>query len=314
MARFTYEEIEKAMDTIDPIFLRSPQFECVALGDLTCARVILKLETENPIRSFKGRGGDLLTQRATDKELMCASAGNFGQAMALCCTRRGIKLTVYASVHANPFKVQRMKEFGATVVQQGEDFDTSKNLAREEARRRGVRFIEDSLDIETVIGAGTIGIELSECSIRPDVILVPLGNGALINGISVASKRLMPGTRVIAIQSANAPAMIESWKSGGVVAHEKVTTIADGIGVRIPVVEALNEMRPLIDGGYLVKEDTIIKAMQLLKLHGGVMVEPSAAVGLAAMIENPELFANNSVALILTGGNLTEEQVKLWFN
>ncbi len=313
MARFTFEEIQHAVSVIDPVFLRSPQYECVALSDLTQARVILKLETLNPIRSFKGRGGDLLTSRAREKEMVCASAGNFGQAMAYCCTRRGIALTVYASIHANPFKVQRMKEFGAKVIQQGEDFDTSKKIARQEAHKRGVRFVEDSLDVETVIGAGTIGIELGESLLKPDLILVPLGNGALINGISMAAKRLMPATQVIGVQSANAPAMIESWKSGGVVTHESITTIADGIGVRVPVVVALDEMRELIDGGYVVQEETIVKAMRLLQLHAGLMVEPSAAVGLAAMLENPELFTGKSVALILTGSNLTEQQIKQWF-
>jgi threonine dehydratase len=244
MARFTFADIQHAKGVIDPVFLDTPQFDCETLSPSVECRIILKLETLNPIRSFKGRGAELLTDRAKDKAMMCASAGNFGQAMAWSCRKRGIALTVYASVHANAFKVARMKELGADVILDGEDFDTAKAIAKEVATRKGIRFVEDSLDVDTVVGAGTIGIELCR---RPfDIVLVPLGNGALVNGMSMAIRNLMPRATVIAVQSAGASAMIDSWKSGKIVTHEKVTTIADGIGVRIPVPEALTEMQELV--------------------------------------------------------------------
>lgn len=313
MPRFTYHDITHAQGCIDPVFQNTPQFECEPLSALLGCRVILKVETVNPIRSFKGRGAELLTHHAEERAILCASAGNFGQAMAWSCRKRGIDLTVYASVHANPFKVSRMKELGAKVIQQGEDFDSSKSLARDVASKKGIRFVEDSLDVDTVIGAGTIGVELSGGSHSPDVILVPLGNGALINGISVAIRNVLPNTQIVGVQSKNAPAMIESWRTGTTVVHEKINTIADGIGVRVPVEVALNEMRELIHEGMLVSEETIVRAMQLIQLHSGLMVEPSAAVGLAAMLENRELFAGKTVALVLTGSNLTEQQTREWF-
>lgn len=311
MPRFFFSDIEHAKSRIDPVFQDTPQFECEPLSTLLDCRVILKVETVNPIRSFKGRGAELLTSDAKDKSIMCASAGNFGQAMAWSCRKRGIDLTVYASVYANLFKVARMKELGATVVQAGNDFDESKSIAREVAKKKGIRFVEDSLDIETVVGAGTIGIELS--SIKPDVILVPLGNGALINGIGTASRQLMPQTKIIAIQSDAAPAMIKSWKSGTVITQDIISTVCDGIGVRVPVKEALEEMKGLVDEGILISEKTLVNAMRLLRSHAGLMVEPSGSVGLAAMVENRELFANKTVALVLTGSNLTEQQMQQWF-
>jgi threonine dehydratase len=315
MARFSFADIQHALGVIDPTFVHTPQFECEPLGAALDCRVVLKLETLNPIRSFKGRGADLLTYHSKDKKIMCASAGNFGQAMAWCCRKRGIDLTVYASVHANTFKVGRMKELGANVILAGEDFDAAKAAARMEADREHIRFVEDSLDVDTVVGAGTIGIELLlDGRLTPDFILVPLGNGALVNGISMAAGNLQPNTQVIAIQSANAPAMLESWRSGKIITHERINTIADGIGVRIPVAEAVSEMKELVSEGLLVKEETIIRAMQLLRLHAGIIVEPSAAVGLAALLENRELFAGKSVVLVLTGSNLTELQMQEWFH
>jgi threonine dehydratase len=309
--RFSFEDIETAYAEIDDVFLNTPQFECEPLSEMFNCRVILKVETLNPIRSFKGRGASLLVKRSTQRKLICASAGNFGQAMAWSC--RGQKeLTVYASVHANAFKVARMKELGAKVIQEGGDFDTAKAIAKDVAAKSNIRFVEDSLDIETVVGAGTIGYEF-DASRHIDAVLVPLGNGALANGISVGIRYFSPDTKVIAIQSKNASAMIESWQSGKVVVHDKIETIADGIGVRVPVPQALDDMKDLVHQGLLVSEGTLIRAMRLIQFHAGILIEPSAAVGLAAIIENPELFRNKTVALILTGSNLTEEQIKNWF-
>lgn len=314
MARFTFDDILIADTLIDPVFCNTPQFECETLSTLLGCRIYLKAETLNPIRSFKGRGASLLVHRAKERSIICASAGNFGQAMAWCCRAKGIHLTVYASIHANPLKVSRMRDLGAEVILAGEDFDSAKAIAKKVAVEKGIRFVEDSLDVDTVVGAGTIGIELfSNDDLSYEVVLVPLGNGALVNGIGMAAKNYNSTTRIVAIQSENAPAMVESWKSKTIVRHEKIETIADGIGVRIPVPEALDEMTELVHSCLLVQESTIIKAMQLLRLHAGILVEPSAAVGLAALLENRELFARQRVVLILTGSNLTEQQIQQWF-
>src|SRR5262249_11496228 len=153
---------------------QTPHFECHSLGKLFDCRVILKVETLNPIRSFKGRGAEVLTSKAKERELICASAGNFGQAMAWSSLKHGKYLTVYASIHANEFKVARMKELGAKVIQEGEDFDSAKSIAREVAAKNNVRFVEDALDVETAIGAGTIGLELMSVNPYIDMIVVPL--------------------------------------------------------------------------------------------------------------------------------------------
>jgi threonine dehydratase len=312
-ARFTFDDITDAIDEIDIAFRNTPQFECEPLNKILGCNVILKVETLNPVRSFKGRGSELLANRSDREALVCASAGNFGQAMAWSCRTREIDLTVYASVNANPFKVARMKDLGAKVVQHGADFDEAKIAAREFASRENIRFVEDSLDVETVIGAGTIGVELSNIYEFVDTVLVPLGNGALVNGIATGMAERSPDTKVVAVQSMNAPAMVESWQSKKIVVHDKIETIADGIGVRIPVSEAVEEMRRLVHHAMLVKEETLIRGMQLVRLHAGILIEPSAAVGLAAILENGELFAGKTVALVLTGSNLTEEQIKNWF-
>ncbi len=312
MKRLNVQDIENAAKIIDAVFLNSPQYVNEPLGDVLGCRTILKIETQNPIRSFKGRGADLLCTNTNEKELVCASARNFGQAIAYACRKRKIALTIFAAETANSFKIERMKSLDAKVVLAGEDFDAAKIEARKFAEKSNLRFVEDCLDIETVIGAGTIGLELSTFPEPIDYLLIPLGNGALFNGIATYFKAKNPKTKLIAIQAAGAPAMLDSWRKKRLVSYEKIATIADGIGVRLPVQQALQDMENLIDDGILVTENSIIEAMQLLHQYAGLIVEPSGAVGVAALIENRARFADKIVTTIICGGNLTSEQMKTW--
>jgi threonine dehydratase len=311
--RVRIERVERAFDVINPVFLHTPQFVCEPLGEALGVRVAIKVETINPIRSFKGRGADfLVSQAAAGAPMMCASAGNFGQAMAYACRRRGLALTVYAAMSANPFKVERMRGFGARVVLHGRDFDEAKEEARRVARESGVRFVEDGLDVETAEGAGTIGLEWLAHAERLDALLIPLGNGALFTGVARVMKTRHPGTRMIAVQAAEAPAMIESWRAGRTIERESAGTIADGVAVRVPIEQALRDLEGLIDEAVLVSEPAILDAMRLVHRHAGIVTEPSGALGIAALIENRGAFRGQSVGTILCGGNVTAEQSRSW--
>lgn len=311
--RLSIERIERAHAMIDPVFTHSPQMVADHLGEILGVKLLLKIETLNPIRSFKGRGADLLVQGIqTPTQLVCASAGNFGQAMAYSAQKRGIPLKVYASTKANAYKIDRMRKLGAEVILYGDDFDAAKLEAKRVAEEKGYCFVEDSADIETLEGAGTIALELLNFSVKPDILLIALGNGALFNGMSFVMKTYSPSTLLIAVQSEGAPAMIESYRTGGMVTHEKVHTIADGIAVRIPVPQALDDMKGMADDTLLVSEASIVKAMKLILRHAGLVAEPSAAVGIAALLENAPVFRGKTVGTVICGGNLTEEQVEAW--
>jgi threonine dehydratase len=311
--RITLERIEAAARVIDPVFLNTPQWVCEPLGEELGARVVLKAETLNPIRSFKGRGADWLVHNLpVGVALMCASAGNFGQAMAYACRARHVPLTVYAAEQANPLKISRMRAMGARVVLAGEDFDAAKALARETAAREGARFVEDSRDPEPTEGAGTIALELLAFPERLDALLVPLGNGALLAGIATVIRALHPETKVVAVGASGAPAMVESLRSGRMVSYDRIDTIADGIGVRVPVPEALDDLQGLVDDLILVSDDGILRAMRLLHRHAGVVAEPSGAAGLAAVVQEPARFAGQTVGTMICGANLTPAQMREW--
>ena len=305
------EQIERAATSIDPVFRNTPQFESAPLSSAIGTDCVVKIETLNPIRSFKGRGADyFVSTLEPDAKLVCASAGNFGQAMAYACGKRGMPLTVFASFNANPLKLERMRALGANLILEGGDFDAAKLAAKRHAAEIGASMIEDGLEPRISEGAGTIGLELAGYAQPIDVLLVPLGNGALATGVGRAIKARSPQTKVIAVSAAGAPAMERSWRTQQLVILEHIETIADGIGVRIPVPEAIAEMRHTIDEVILIDDRATIQAMRLLHRHLGLIVEPSGAIGVAAAML--ERFRGTRVATVICGGNLTEAQVREW--
>lgn len=312
--RLSLTRIEQATQVIDPLFLNTPQYRAEPLEAILGCRLLIKVETLNPIRSFKGRGASfsMAALPPTTTTVVCASAGNFGQAIAYAGRARGIRVIVYASLYANALKLERMRALGAEVRLAGEDFDTAKLEAKSFAAATGVPLMEDGLDPAIAEGAGTIALELLRYPEPIDDLLVPLGNGALITGVGRWSKAVAPATQVIGVAAAGAPSMVESWRSGRMVNYERINTIADGIGVRLPVPEAVADMHGTVDDTLLVEDRTILAAMRLIYEQLGLVIEPAGAVGIAALLAQPERFRGRFVATLLCGSNLTPQQLRDW--
>ena len=315
MLRLELDPIRAAVAAIDPVFLDSPQYECAPLGEALGCSVTLKVETLNPVRSFKGRGAETvmssLARRAGSPAAVCASAGNLGQALAFSGARRGVPVTVVAAETANPRKIARMRALGATVRLVGNDIDHARSLARHIAQDQGAYLVEDSLDMRTCEGAGTIGLELLE-RIHVDVILIALGGGAMASGVGCVAKSLAPHVEVVAVQPAGAPAMALSWRKGSVVETDALNTIADGVAGRCPIPEVLEDLLVVVDDVALVSEDSIKAGMRLLYQHAGLVVEPSAALGIAAVLEDRGRFAERRVATIVCGSNVVPRDFERW--
>lgn len=310
-SRLSLDRIARAAREIDGVFLHSPQFRAESLGEALGVDLLLKVETVNPIRSFKGRGADFFVRELTDtaQPLVCASAGNFGQGMAYAARRRGMTLDVFASVRANPLKIARMRAFGATVNQAGEDFDAAKDAARAYASAAGARYVEDGREPAISEGAGSIGVELLDWRDGFDTLLVPLGNGALLGGVATWVRAHAPGVRIVGVCAEGAPSMERSWREGRVIESERADTISDGIAVRVPIAEALGDLSGVVDDVLLVDDLTTIDAMRRIFSHLGLVVEPAGAVGVAALMTHRAQFVGTRVATILCGGNLTLTQI-----
>ncbi|QRP62342.1 pyridoxal-phosphate dependent enzyme [Rhodanobacter sp. FDAARGOS 1247] len=304
----THTRIEHVLDAshhIDPVFLDSPTLTNVAFDAALHCQLVAKDETANPIGSFKGRGTELFAALALPpgEPVVCASAGNFGQGLARAAIRRGHTCTVFAAETANPVKLDAMRRLGAEVRLAGIDFDAAKDAARHHAAA-GLRFVEDGSEAELAEGAGTLALELA-ASTSFDAIVVQLGNGALLAGVGTAIRHVAPHAEIIAVVAAGAPAMKLSIDAGHVVETARTDTIADGIAVRVPIAATLTHLRTCCDDVVAVSEARIFEAMRLIHHHLGIAVEPSGAVGVAAILDDPERFAGRRVATILCGGNLS---------
>lgn len=298
MARLSALRIEAAVRHIDPVFLGTPQARCRALSAWLGCDLVLKDETVNPVRCFKGRGAShFMAVRGSSAPLVCASAGNFGLGLAHACAARGVPLTVFVSRHANPVKVAGIRALGARIEVAGADFDAAKAAAR----GFGAEFVEDGRELAITEGAGTIAVELF-AEFSPDVVVLPLGNGALLAGVAAWVKHWSPVTQMIGVVAEGAPVMRHALR--GEVCDARAETIADGIAVRVPVAEAVADLVPLVDDVVAVSDDALREAMRELQARTGRVVEPSAVAGLAAVAMDRSRFAGRCVATVVTGANV----------
>ncbi|MFV0307293.1 MAG: threonine/serine dehydratase [Desertimonas sp.] len=317
--RLDIARIEAARRRIGAEFLSTPQYVDTYLSEALGCRVVLKVETLNTIRCFKGRGVDAALSALDGiddddrrRHVVAASAGNLGQALAYCGRRRGLAVTVTASAAANPIKLARMTSLGADVRLVDGPIEAALAAAEEFARRTRATLIEDSKNLETCAGAGTIGLELAEGAITPDIVLTSLGAGAMATGIGVAIRGRLPGVEVLTVQPERAAGMTMSWRAGHVVDAGPPSTIADGVAGRYVIPEVLGDLLAVADDALLVRETSIIEAMRLLYECAGLVVEPAAALGAASILEDRARFRDATVATVLCGSNVDPVDFDRW--
>lgn len=275
----------------------------------------IKLETANPVRSFKARGTEVIASLLADKgspAVVCGSAGNLGQALAWSGRARGLEVTVVASRFAPAVKLDRIRALGARLELVDGDNEMARARAAAVARHDGIELLDDSLDIETCEGAATIGVELVEAGSSFDAVLIALGGGALATGVGHVMKAFAPDVEVVFVQPAGAPAMTHSWRQRRVVTTDSTDTIADAVAGRFPIPEVLNDLLLVGDDAVLVQEASIIAGMRVLLDDAGFVVEPAAALGIAAILEDRDRFAGRHVVTIVCGSNVDMDAYRRW--
>ncbi|EXU69862.1 threonine dehydratase [Streptomyces sp. PRh5] len=313
--RLDTTRIRATRRVIDPIFLDTPLYRCEALEPRLGCAVSIKLETANPVRSFKARGTEVIASLLADngpRAVVCASAGNLGQALAWSGRGRGLDVTVVASRFATVAKLDRIRALGARLELVDGDHELARGRAAAIARHDGIRLVEDSLDIETCEGAATIGLELVDPVPAFDTVLIALGGGALATGVGHVMKALAPEVEVICVQPLGAPAMTRSWHQRRVVTTDSTDTIADGVAGRRPIPAVLDDLLLVADDAVLVKESSITAGMRILLHDAGLVVEPSAALGIAAILEDRDRFAGRHVVTIVCGSNVDVDAYHRW--
>ncbi len=296
------------------VWLPTPLLPATSIGDRLGINLWLKREDCTPVGSFKLRGAlvamSSMKDQVQDSGVIVASAGNYGLAIAVAGQRYNVKVTVVLPQNANPSKIDRILLSGAELIQYGEDFDEAKDYARKRAEEFEVPYWEDGVIDEMALGSSTIADEILVHPIDWDYVLVPVGNGSLIKGISSVFKMKSPGTTVVGLVSNAAPSMSYAFQNKPWDNNQIPSTIGDGLSVRVPIMNMVHQLQDTVDEMWIVQESLLLPAVRTLIELEQMMVEPSAAVTVAAMVERRKTLKGKTVAAILTGAHLNQSLLR----
>lgn len=310
----TYESVVQAKKRIEKVIHKTPLEHSIYLSDQN-KQVYLKLEAQQKLKSFKIRGAlsKMTNLREEEKKLgvITVSSGNHGSGVSYASSiMKDVKATVVVPESTPESKVEKIRYYGATVIQKGENYDAANAYAKGLIEKEGLTYIDACSDEDVISGQGTMGLEILESNPNIDTILVPIGGGGMITGISVAAKAIKPEINIIGVQTEACPAMVAAMRDA--VFYEEYPTdpsvcdaLVGGVG-KIPY-----EMsKSAIDDIIIVSEKAIQEATKHLLIKEKVVSEPSGAVGIAALMEHGDKIRGREIAVVISGGNLDENLMK----
>jgi threonine dehydratase len=291
----------------------TPLYTYCGLSDMLGAKVWVKHENHLPVGAYKVRGGlnlvAHLSQSERDSGLFTASTGNHGQSIAFAARAYGLRATIAVPEGANPGKVAAMRGLGAEVVVHGPNYESALEWVVAAAAERGGRLVGGTENL-LIHGVGSYGLEIVEDLPEVDVIVVPVGAGSGACATAIVAKTINPRIEVIAVQSAQAPAMQRSWLADKAVTV-RAQTIADGLALSVPFENTRRILRKYLDDFVLVEDSAIEDAVLLLLEHTHNLAEGAAAAPLAAALNMKRRLAGKNVVLVMTGGNLSFERLRM---
>lgn len=292
----------------------TPAIESPALSERMGCRVVVKCENLQPIGAFKIRGGIYLLSQmsASDREagVVAASTGNHGQSIAYAARLFGVEATIFVPNGANPLKVAAMERLGATIRFACDDFIDCHCEAERFARAEGKFFIHSANVPELIAGVGTVSLEVIEEYPDLDAIFVAVGGGSGVCGACIAAKAISPGLEVIGVQAEGAPAVYESWRDHELKKLGPAQTFAEGIAVSEAFGLPARIMWETLDDMVLVSDVDLRRSMLTLLETTRMLAEGAGAAALAGLHRRRSDFEGKSVAVILSGGNLTLETLE----
>ena len=307
--------IRGALGAIPQAFTASPQFVHEGLSARVGGPVVVKVESANPVGSFKGRGTWLaisgLVGRGlvnADRPVVVASSGNFGQGVAYAARAAGVPAVVFCDAQANPTKTARIRALGADLRLVGRDFDEARAASEAFAAERGLVLLVDGADVAIATGAATLALEVTDAADRGELppianAYIPVGNGALVVGVGAWFREHAGGCRVVGVQAERAPSMEHSWRAGRLIETADAATFAEGIATRVPVPEAVALLDGRVDDMLLVSEADLHDAQAILTAELGITAEGAAAASWAGLVADAGRAPGASLVL-LTGSNV----------
>ena len=309
------EAFEAAYEQVAPHIHHTPLISSRMLSESTGFDIRLKAEMFQKTGSYKIRGPlnkfTHLTPEERRRGVVCSSAGNHAQGVALAARIHGIKAVVVMAENATPSKVAATRGYGAEVVLHGSIWDEANEKARELVRERGLTYVHPFDDLDLIAGQGTLGLEIIRDWPEVEVVVVPIGGGGLISGVSMAVKSIKPSVKVIGVESSGAPGMHDSVRRGSVVTLDRVDCIIDGLRVKRVGETTFQIVRQFVDEIVTLPDEKIFQAMIWVMAHTKLVVEGAAAAPVAALLHGLIAAPRGAkVAAVLSGGNVNLDQLK----
>jgi threonine dehydratase len=307
----TSEQVNNARELLRRFLRPTRLIPAERIGRDSNTQIYLKLETELPTGSFKPRGALYALMNNLDrrpiKGVVAASTGNHGAAVAYAARLANLPATIFLPKSPNQIKRARIVELGGTVKEvEGKD-QTLADAAAAFAQEHDYYFLDDASDELVPVGTATIAAEILDELPTPDVIIVPMGDTALIRGVAAKAKGRHPAVRIVGVQAAQAPSYARSWHEGRVVTTDTCDTIADGLATCVPLEPNVRAIRELVDEVVLVSEEELLQGVRTLLFDEHLVAEAAGAAPTAAYLQNPTAYANRSVVLLVTGSNIPHE-------
>lgn len=300
------EKIKEARENIKDVVTKTPLLYSNVFSKSSNNEVYMKCENLQLTGAYKLRGAlnkiISLSEEEKAKGVICSSAGNHAQGVAYASSLMGVKSSIVMPETTPYLKVESTKNYGGNIILHGKCYDDAFLKAKTIEEDEGKVFIHPFNDIDVICGQGTIALEIFEEINDLDYILVPIGGGGLISGISVAAKSLNPNIKIIGVQAEGAPSMALSIKKDKICTLDSVNTIADGISVKTPGSKTFEIVREYVDDIITVSENDIVNAFLLLVEKHKLVAEASGVVTLAAL--KKLRVKNKKVCCILSGGNI----------
>lgn len=313
----TFQDVLVARNVIRRYLAPTPLHNYPALDPVVGAQLYIKHENYHPIGAFKVRGGVNFMAHLDDegrrRGVVTASTGNHGQSIAYAAQLFGARAVIVVPEGANPVKVNAMRSYGAEVVFHGKDFEACKRHCRTLEQEQGLRFISSGDEPLLISGVATHTLEILEAQPDIETIIVPIGGGSGVSGACLVAKAINPAIKVIAVQAAGAPAAFLAWQARAWRTAE-IHTFAAGLATGEPFMMPQQILWEHLDDFVLVEDDELRVGVRLLLERAKTLAEPAGAASLAAAIKLRDHLRGQKVALILSGGNISPDELRQCLN
>jgi threonine dehydratase len=301
------QNIKDAHQRIKPFIHKTPVLKSTLINELLNVDFYFKCENFQKVGAFKFRGATNAVQLLSNEEASMGvtthSSGNHAAALSLAARQRGIPAYIVMPENAPEIKKIAVKSYGAEITFCEPTLEARERTLEMVQQKTGATFIHPYNNFNVIAGQGTAAVELLEEAPFLDIVIAPVGGGGLLSGTAIATKAIKPNAKVYAAEPLNADDAYRSFKQGVIIPSVKPNTIADGLLTSLGTI-TFEAIRHNVDDIFTAKEETIVQAMRLVWERMKVIIEPSAAVPLAIVIENQDFFRNKKVGIIFSGGNV----------